>query len=98
MQRSKPTNEALSLPVLPLRGFFALPQPCRPALAASQASTRHTWQGSEPYSYLPYAADKRIVVNGRFALGEGLPPAFEWIWSKMEYPRDGLILEALEGS
>ena len=55
------------------------------------------WQGSEPYSYLPYAAHKRIVMNGRFALGKGLPPASEWIWSSMEYPRDGLILEWAKG-
>jgi hypothetical protein len=55
------------------------------------------WQGSQPYSYEPSAPYKRIVMAGRFALGKGLPPAPEWIWSSMEYPRDGFILEWAKG-
>lgn len=56
------------------------------------------WQGpSEPYSYERYVVHAPMVMNGRFALGKGLPPASDWIWSKMEYPRDGLILEWAKG-
>lgn len=55
------------------------------------------WRGSTPYSYERYAVRGAIVMNGRFALGEGRPPAAEWIWSGMEYPREGLILEWAKG-
>jgi hypothetical protein len=55
------------------------------------------WQVSDPYSYESYGAHKPIVMSGRFALCKGLPPASVWIWSSMEYPRDGLILEWAKG-
>jgi hypothetical protein len=55
------------------------------------------WQGSESFSYEPYVIRTPMVMSGRFALGKGLPPASVWIWSSMECPRDGLILEWAKG-
>jgi hypothetical protein len=55
------------------------------------------WRGSEPYSYQPYALSGLIVISGRFAIGEGRPPEAQWIWSSMEYPRQGIILEWAKG-
>jgi hypothetical protein len=55
------------------------------------------WRVTELYSYEPYGAHTPIVMSGRFAMGKGQPPESEWIWSKMEYPREGLILEWAKG-
>jgi hypothetical protein len=49
------------------------------------------------YSYRPFALGGVIVMGGQFSLGSGLPPAAEWLSSRMEYPREGLILEWVKG-
>jgi len=55
------------------------------------------WWGSEELSYSPYGMNARLVMNGRFALGKGVPPDALWFQSGMEYPREGLILEWAKG-
>jgi hypothetical protein len=45
------------------------------------------------FDYRPYALGGNIVMGGQFSVGSGLPPAAEWLSSRMEYPREGLILE-----
>lgn len=45
------------------------------------------------FDYRPYALSGNIVMGGQFTAGSGLPPAAEWLSSRMEYPREGLILE-----
>jgi hypothetical protein len=60
--------------------------------------TPKMWQpGPTLFSYLPYAPHGHIVISGRFALGQGIPPDATWIYSNMEYPREGLILEWVKG-
>ena len=53
--------------------------------------------GSNQYTYEPYAVHPPMVMSGRFALGQGIPPEAVWVWSNMEYPREGLILEWAKG-
>ncbi len=45
------------------------------------------------YSYRPFALRGVMVMGGQFSAGSGLPPAADWLWNMMEYPREGLILE-----
>ncbi|MCE9672850.1 DUF4157 domain-containing protein [Myxococcus stipitatus] len=51
--------------------------------------------GGKAYTFLDGGPrPPTMIMTGQFRMGEGLPPAAQWIWSSMEYHADkGIILE-----